>query len=60
MSENMSNLIEVVKYMEKRGNILEKMLVHLGCRADLYDSFIINCFNELENLKAPKLKDIDK
>lgn len=34
------------------------MLIHLGCRADLYDDFIRNCFDELENLEAPdELKD---
>ena len=54
MSENMSNLIEVVKYMEKQQHILTKMLIHLGCRADLYDDSIRDCFNELDNLKVPE------
>ena len=62
MSENMSNLIEIVKHIEKQQNILTKMLIHLGCREDLYDGFIRGCFEELENLKVPEieLKEADK
>ena len=59
MSEN-SDLIEIVKFIHKRQHILTKMLIHLGCRSDLYDGFIRDCFNELENLKVPKLKEADK
>lgn len=60
MSENMSNLIEVVKHIQKQQHILTKMLIHLGCRADLYDGFIRGCFDELENLNAPELKEPNK
>lgn len=60
MSEKMCDLIEIVKFMEEQQNILVKMLIHLGCRADLYDDFIRGCFDELENLKAPELKEADK
>ena len=57
----MSDLIEIIQYMVKQQQILSKMLIHLGCRADLYDDFIRDCFNELENLKAPEeLKEADK
>lgn len=54
MSANMRNLVEVVKLVQKQQHILTKMLIHLGCRADLYDDFIRNCFNELENIDVPK------
>lgn len=57
MSENLSNLVEVVKHIQKQQHILTKMLIHLGCRADLYDGFIHNCFNELENLDTQKTED---
>jgi hypothetical protein len=57
MSENMNNLIEIVKYMKEQQNILTKMLIHLGCRADLYDDFIRGCFDELENHKVPEFKE---
>ena len=60
MSENISNLIEVVKYMDRQQHILTNMLIHLGCRADLYDDFIRDCFNELDNLKVPELKEANK
>ena len=56
MSENVSNLIDIVKYMKEQQHILTKMLIHLGCRADLQDDFIRGCFDELENLKVPELK----
>lgn len=54
MSVNTNDLIEIVKHIQKQQHILTKMLIHLGCRADLYDDFIRDCFNELENLEAPK------
>lgn len=60
MSEKMDELIEIVKHMEKQQHILAKMIIHLGCRADLYDDFIRGCFDELENLKVPELKEADK
>ena len=60
MSESMSNLIEIVKHVQKQQHILTKMLIHLGCRADLYDDFIRGCFDELENLKVPELKEADE
>lgn len=60
MSKKMDDLIEIVKFMEKQQNILAKMLIHLGCRADLYDGFIRGCFDELQNLEAPELKEADK
>lgn len=61
MSEKMGDLIEIVKYMQKKQHVLTKMLIHLGFRADLYDDFIRGCFNELENLKVPEeLKEADK
>ena len=60
MSESMSNLIEIVKHVQKQQHILTKMLIHLGCRADLYDGFIRGCFDELENLKVPELKEADE
>lgn len=49
-----ADLINVVKYMEKQQHIMVKMLIHLGCRADLYDDFIRQCFSELENLKLTR------
>lgn len=57
MSEKMGDLIEIVKYIVKQQEILTKMLIHLGCRADLYDNFICESFKELENLKVPKFKE---
>lgn len=54
MSENFINLVEIVKHMQKQQYILTKMLIHLGCRADLHDDFIRNCFEELENLDTQK------
>ena len=60
MSEKMGDLIEIVKSMQKQQHILTKMLIHLGCRADLYDNFIGGCFDELQNLNAPELKEADK
>lgn len=60
MSENMSNLIEVVKHIQKQQHILTKMLIHLGSRADLYDDFIRGCFNEFENLQVPNFKEANK
>ena len=60
MSEKMGDLIEIVKFMEKQQYIMAKMLIHLGCRADLYDDFIRGCFDELENLNVPELKEVIK
>lgn len=60
MSENIIHLIDVVKHIQKQQFILTKMLIHLGCRSDLYDDFIRDCFVELENLKIPELKESDK
>jgi isochorismate hydrolase len=57
MSEQMSDLIEIVKCMQKQQHILTKMLIHLGCRADLYDNFICECFKELENVEIPNFKE---
>lgn len=61
MSEKIDNLIEIVKHMQKQQHILTKMLIHFGFRADLYDGFIRECFNELDSLKIPgqKFKDIE-
>lgn len=56
MSEKTDNLIEIVKHIQKQQYILTKMLIHFGCRADLYDDFIREQFNELENLETPELK----
>lgn len=52
MSEKFNQLIDV-KCMEMQQHILTKMLIHLGCRSDLYDDFISECFNELNNIKVP-------
>lgn len=60
MSEKMNNLIDVIKFIQKQQYILTKMLIHFGCRVDLYDDFIRECFNELENLNVPELKEADK
>lgn len=57
MSEQMDDLIEIVKIIQKQQHILTKMLIHLGSRADLYDGFIRGCFDELQNLNVPKLKE---
>lgn len=57
MSEKMGDLIEIVISMQKQQHILTKMLIHLGCRADLYDNFIGECFKELDNLKVPNFKE---
>lgn len=54
MRERTNELIEIVQYMHKQQYILTKMLIHLGCRSDLCDSFICDCLNELNNLKVPK------
>lgn len=54
----MSELIEIVKCIVNQQQILTKMLIHLGCRADLYDDFIRGCFNELENIKIPNIKEL--
>lgn len=54
----MRELIEIVKCIVNRQQILTKMLIHLGCRADLYDDFIRGCFNELENIEIPNLKEL--
>jgi len=56
----MSELIEIVKCIVNKQQILTKMLIHLGCRADLYDDFIRGCFNELGNLQVPNFKEADK
>lgn len=56
MSEKTVDLIEIVKFMAKQQQILTKMLIHLGCRADLYDDIIRDCLDELENLKVPWCK----
>ena len=53
MSKEMGDIVEIIQYMVKQQQILTKMLIHLGCRADLYDNFICECFKELENLKIP-------
>lgn len=60
MSEKMGNLIEIVELMQKQQYILTKMLIHLGCRADLYDDFISECFNELNNINVPLFKEDNK
>lgn len=60
MSEKFNQLIDIVKCMEMQQHILTKMLIHLGCRADLYDDFIRDCFNELNNIKVPKFNEDDK
>jgi hypothetical protein len=60
MSEKMGDLIEIVKCKRTQQNILAKMLIHLGCRADLYDNFIGECFKELDNLKVPNFKEATK
>lgn len=60
MSENISNLIEIIKYIQKQQHILTTMLIHLGSRADLYDDFISGCFRELGKLKVPKFGEADK
>ena len=54
----MNELIEIVKCIVNRQQILTKMLIHLGCRADLYDDFIRGCFNELANIEIPNLKEL--
>lgn len=54
----MSELIEIVKCIVNQQQILTKMLIHLGCRADLYDDFIRGCFDELENIKIPNIKEL--
>lgn len=54
----MSELIEIVKCIVNQQQILTKMLIHLGCRADLYDDFISGCFNELGNIKIPNIKEL--
>ena len=60
MSENISNLIEIIKYIQKQQHILTTMLIHIGCRADMYDDFISGCFKELGNLKVPKFGESGK
>ena len=60
MSKGMGELIEIIQFIVKQQQILTKMLIHLGCRADLYDNFICECFKELENLKIPNFKEADK
>lgn len=54
MNADLNTLIDVVSYIQTQQCILTKMLIHLGCRADLYDNFIRDCFNELNNLEVPK------
>lgn len=54
MNADLNTLIEAVSYIHKQQHILTKMLIHIGYRADLYDDFISNCFNELNNLEVPK------
>ncbi|WP_295051646.1 hypothetical protein [uncultured Fibrobacter sp.] len=46
----MGDLIKIIKFMEKKQNIMVKMLIHFGFRADLQDDFIRGCLKELENL----------
>lgn len=60
MSKEMGDLIEIIQYLVKQQQILTKMLIHIGCRADLYDNFIGESFNELQNLKIPNFKEADK
>lgn len=61
MSEEINKLIEIIQYIVRQQQIMTKILIHFGFRADLYDNFIRECFNELENLTVPKeLEEADK
>lgn len=57
MSKRIDDLIEIVKYMQKKQYILTNMLIHIGCRADMYDDFIRKSFNELDELNVPEFKE---
>jgi hypothetical protein len=57
MSNKNYELAHIIKYMHKQQHIMAKMLIHLGYRADLYDSFIAGCLGELASLKVPEPKE---
>lgn len=58
LDKRLDDLIEIIEYIEKKQHILTEMLIHLGCRADIYDEYISACFQELGSLKEPAFKEL--
>lgn len=53
----MKDLVQIIHFMLKRQQILVQIIIHLCCRADLYDNFVSMRLNDLQNLKAPDFKE---
>ena len=42
------DLAEIIKLLLERQQILTRLVIHWGCRADLYDNFVAEQFKKLE------------
>ena len=51
----MEDLAKIVGYLTERQRILADIVIHLGCRADLYDAFVADCLDKLRELRVPDL-----